>query len=82
MNKTDYKGGSQVSEQANILIVDDDESIADLLSAGLEENEGYHCFAVTTGEDALDRLYRNNIDVILLDLRLPGISGMDVLSDV
>ena len=82
MNKTDYKGGSQVSEQANILIVDDDESIADLLSAGLEENEGYHCFAVATGEDALDRLCRNNIDVILLDLRLPGISGMDVLSDV
>ena len=40
-----------MSEQANILIVDDDETVADLLSAGLEENEGYHCFAVATGED-------------------------------
>jgi DNA-binding NtrC family response regulator len=71
-----------VSKKANVLIVDDDESITDLLSAGLEENEGYHCLAVTTGEDALERLFRNNIDVMLLDLRLPGISGMDVLGDV
>ena len=71
-----------MSKKANVLIVDDDESITDLLSAGLEENEGYHCLAVTTGEDALERLFRNNIDLMLLDLRLPGISGMDVLGDV
>jgi DNA-binding NtrC family response regulator len=67
--------------EVNILIVDDDESITDLLSAGLEENEGYHCFAVATGERALEKLSENNIDVMLLDLRLPGISGMDVLSE-
>jgi DNA-binding NtrC family response regulator len=71
-----------MSTKTNILIVDDDESIADLLSAGLEENEGYHCFTVTTGEDALERLLSNNVDVMLLDLRLPGMSGMAVLSDV
>ena len=71
-----------MSKNANILIVDDDESIANLLSAGLEENEGYHCFAVTSGEDALERLFRNSVDVMLLDLRLPGMSGMAVLSDV
>ena len=71
-----------MSQQANILIVDDDETVTDFLSAGLEETEGYHCFTVNTGEDVLDRLSRNNIDIILLDLRLPGISGMDVLNDV
>jgi len=71
-----------MSEKANVLIVDDDESITDLLSAGLEENEAYHCLAVATGEYALEKLSGNNIDVMLLDLRLPGISGMDVLRDV
>jgi DNA-binding NtrC family response regulator len=65
----------------NILIVDDDENITDLLLAGLGENERYHCFAVDTGERALEKLSENNTDVMLLDLRLPGISGMDILSE-
>jgi DNA-binding NtrC family response regulator len=69
-----------VSKNANILIVDDDAGVTDLLSAGLEENEGYHCFAVATGEHALEKLSSSNIDVMLLDLRLPGISGIDVLT--
>jgi DNA-binding NtrC family response regulator len=68
--------------EVNILIVDDDENITDLLSAGLEEKERYHCFVAATGERALEKLSENNIDVMLLDLRLPGISGMDVLSEV
>ena len=70
------------SEKANILIVDDDESVADLLSADLGEKEGYRCSAVTPGERALERLSTDKIDVMLLDLRLPGISGMDVLGEV
>lgn len=70
------------SEKANILIVDDDESVADLLFADLGEKEGYRCFAVTSGERALERLSTDKIDVVLLDLRLPGISGMDVLGEV
>jgi DNA-binding NtrC family response regulator len=68
--------------EVNILIVDDDENITDLLSAGLEENERYHCFVAATGERALEKLSENNIDVMLLDFRLPGISGIDVLSEV
>ncbi|HEY40661.1 MAG TPA: response regulator [Dehalococcoidia bacterium] len=67
-------------KNANILIVDDDEGVTDLLSAGLEESEGYHCFAVSTGEHALEKLSSSNIDLMLLDLRLPGISGIDVLT--
>ena len=67
--------------EVDTLIVDDDESITDLLSVGLEENEGFHCFAVTTGECALEKLSENSINVMLLDLKLPGISGMDVLSE-
>jgi len=69
------------SKQARILVVDDEQSVIDLLSVILEE-DGYDCVTVATGEDALKRLSMDNIDVALVDLRLPGISGMDVLREI
>jgi DNA-binding response OmpR family regulator len=66
------------SQRAGVLVVDDEQSVTDLLSAALEE-EGYSCITAATGEEALKRLAVGNVDVALLDLRLPGISGMDVL---
>ena len=66
------------SKQASILLVDDERSIVNLLSEDLTE-EGYNCALAFTGEKALERLAMGNIDVVLLDLKLPGISGMDVL---
>ncbi len=68
------------SEQAAILVVDDERSVTDLLSDDLAE-EGYICATATTGEEALKRLSVDNFNVMLLDLRLPGISGMDVLRE-
>jgi DNA-binding response OmpR family regulator len=67
-------------EPATILVVDDEQSITDLLSENLAE-EGLNCITVATGEEAMKRLSINNIDAMLLDLRLPGISGMDVLKE-
>jgi len=69
------------SKQATILVVDDEPSVADLLSEALVE-EGYNCITAATGEDALRRLSKGNFEVILLDLKLPGISGIDVLKEV
>ncbi|HEY83334.1 MAG TPA: response regulator [Dehalococcoidia bacterium] len=66
------------SQRAGVLIVDDERSVTDLLSTALEE-DGYSCITAATGEDALQKLSVGNVDVTLLDLRLPGISGMDVL---
>ena len=63
---------------AEVLVIDDEPSITDFLSIALGE-EGYHCITAVSGEDALKKLSTDKIDVILLDLRLPGISGMDVL---
>ena len=68
-------------ERIEVLVVDDEPSVTDLLSAALEENE-YNCITAATGEEALKRLSMGNIDVVLLDLRLPGISGMDVLTEI
>jgi len=66
------------SQRTGVLVVDDEQSVIDLLSTVLEE-EGYSCIAATTGENALKKLPMGNVDVALLDLKLPGISGMDVL---
>lgn len=66
------------SQRAGVLVVDDERSVADLLSAILEE-EGYGCVTAATGEEALEKLSTSNFDVALLDLRLPGMPGMDVL---
>ncbi len=61
-----------------VLVVDDDarmrESLAVLLMA-----QGYRCEQVGSAEEALDLLDRREIDVLLLDIQMPGMSGMDLL---
>ncbi len=57
-----------------LLVVEDEDSIADPLVDGLRR-EGYEVERVATGGDALGR---NGFDVVLLDLRLPDIDGLDV----
>ena len=69
------------SERATIMIVDDEPTVTDLLSTDLELR-GYNCVTAATGEDALVKLATVSVDALLLDLRLPGVSGMDVLTKV
>jgi DNA-binding NtrC family response regulator len=60
-----------------VLIVDDDEGMRDTLRAILKRE--YRVLDVGTGEAALPVLNREDVDLILLDVRLPGISGFEVL---
>lgn len=69
------------TQKPTVLIVDDEPAVTELLAVDLE-GEGCKCFTAASGEDALDRLAGGNIDVLLLDLRLPGVSGMEVLKEV
>ncbi|PEN08362.1 DNA-binding response regulator [Longimonas halophila] len=66
---------------AHILLVEDEADIASFIQRGLTE-EGYVVTWVTEGEQALDELRTSSVDVVLLDIRLPGISGMEVLHQV
>jgi len=65
----------------NILIVDDEEIVRDALS-DLLRREGFHPQAVRTGEEALLLLEREEVDVILLDIMLPGMGGFEVLRQI
>jgi two-component system, NtrC family, response regulator AtoC len=60
-----------------VLIVDDDEGMRDTLTAILKRE--YRVLRVASGEAALPVLNKEDVDLLLLDVRLPGISGFEVL---
>ncbi len=60
-----------------ILIVDDEKEIADLVALYLE-NDNFTVFKFYTAEDALACIQREELDLAILDLMLPGISGLQI----
>ena len=67
--------------RARVLVVDDEESIRDLMRRTLEP-AGYDVTCAATGDEALECMRREAPDVVLLDLRLPGMSGPTVLKHI
>jgi DNA-binding NtrC family response regulator len=63
--------------QARILIVDDDE-VSCRLFAEVLDGDGHKVHQAGSGEEALDRLRSESYDLLLVDVRMPGISGLDV----
>jgi DNA-binding NtrC family response regulator len=63
-----------------ILIVDDDEGMRDTLTAILKRD--YRVLSASSAEDGLSRLRQTRIDLMLLDVRLPGIGGLELLRQV
>jgi len=68
-----------VAVRKRVLIVDDETKIVRLLSAFLEA-EGYEVATATSGTAALDAVVAQPPDLMILDLRLPDISGFEVSS--
>ena len=64
-----------------VLVVEDDRTVGQYLRRGLEEAQ-YHADVVTDGYDALRIASGGQYDVVVLDLRLPGMSGLEVLRTV
>ncbi|CAM3155640.1 response regulator transcription factor [Filibacter tadaridae] len=68
-------------ETKKILIVDDEESIRTLLEYNLEQ-AGFDTVAAVDGEDAVSKVETENPDLILLDLMLPKMDGIDVCKTI
>ena len=63
-----------------ILIVDDDKSIRYSLKRMMEEN--FYILTAQNGEEALNRLKENSPDLIIMDIKMPGRNGIDVLKEI
>jgi len=66
---------------ARILIVDDESGIRESLT-GIFEDEGYQTGASASGEECLEVVRKSSYDVILLDVWLPGIDGLETLEKI
>ena len=60
------------------LIVDDENSVHYALSKELELL-GYECVSASSGQEALETAARREFDLMMLDIRMPGMSGLEVL---
>lgn len=67
--------------RAIILVVDDEESVRTVLRRALE-SAGYHVLTAESGQMALDVMSQGKVEVMLLDVSMPGLSGLDVLTQV
>ena len=66
------------AEKIKILVVDDEETVRLLLQRVLQA-AGYDAVIAADGEEALSVIANGDIDVALLDIKMPGLSGIDVL---
>jgi len=68
-------------EPSTILVVDDEESIRFLYREELEE-EGFRVLTAADGEEALKKVSKDKPDLITLDIRMPGMDGIEVLQRI
>lgn len=67
--------------QPHILIIEDEANLRRLYCEELSD-EGWFCSGVATGEEAVDFLTRNSVDLILLDIKLPDTTGIELLQKI
>jgi len=69
------------NHMARILIIEDDEEMRSLLEDFLKD-EGYEADSADNGSEAFGRLAQEPFDLVITDIRMPGLTGLDILSSV
>jgi len=67
--------------EGTILIVDDEEAIRAILARKLE-SDGYSCEVAADGKEALWKAFMKDFDLVLMDIKMPGLSGMEALPQI
>jgi len=70
-----------MKKRISILIADDEEEIADLIAIHLEK-EGYNCFKVHDGQEAIQVVQTQSIDLLILDIMMPKMDGYEVTRQI
>ena len=74
-------GPSDGTNHARVLVVDDEPMVREVVTAYLER-DGYRVQCATTGPEALDALRASPPDLVVLDVMLPGVDGLEILRRV
>ena len=67
--------------QHSILLVDDDPGLLRLLSIRLEA-EGYTVYTASSGEEAIPALRNHSVDIVVTDLRMGGMDGLELFGQI
>jgi putative nucleotidyltransferase with HDIG domain len=70
-----------LSSKANVLIADDEEMIRELIDITLTR-EGFNCYQAASAEEGLAIIRTRQLDIALLDIMMPGRSGIELLQDI
>ncbi len=76
-----YQTAVNNPDQFHIMVVDDNDTIRDTVRQTVEI-DGYLCSTAASGVDALKILENENVDVIITDIRMPGLSGIEITKKV
>jgi DNA-binding response OmpR family regulator len=76
------EGDSQMAQESSrVLVVDDNQDVRDLVLHILSA-DGFHVYSASDGDTALAILAANPVDLVLLDVMMPGKSGLEVLREI
>ncbi|BCD67725.1 response regulator transcription factor [Nitratiruptor sp. YY09-18] len=68
-------------QNTNVLLLEDDMSLSETIAEYLED-EGFQVTAVYNSDEALDKIYEENFDILLLDVMVPGTDGFTLLRQI
>jgi DNA-binding response OmpR family regulator len=76
-----HRGENMAKKSVNILVVDDDQDLLDMVQEALEI-EDYSVIVADNGQMALEKIAQYKPNLILLDIKMPGVDGIQVLQQI